>query len=290
MWKACSLLAVALIATQVFAQQQQGNQNPPTAPRAQSPAQDQGEVQGQGALQAQGQGQGQGVGQPGAQLQQGNRQIPGQRTANYRGDNAVNASRVIDSHLAACLILGNEEEVALGRFAAQHASSEQVKQFAQQMVDQHSKAISKLQPFSPEVTSLELTSNSEQEQGQQQNQPQRQGQSQNQLITAGQNAQGDANLGQQMLAIERDAKQQCLDLTQKELGEKRGEEFDHAYIGQQMGGHIQMIAALTAFERHASPELQQVLSEQKRTAEQHLQHLKQLMPDSASVSKTSSNR
>jgi predicted outer membrane protein len=288
MWKACSLLAVALIATQVFAQQQQGNQNPPTAPRVQSPAQDQGAAQGQGTIQAQGQGQG--VGQPGAQLQQGNRQIPGQRTANYRGDSAVNASRAIDSHLAACLILGNEEEVALGRFAAQRASNDQVKQFAQQMVDQHSKAISKLQPFAPEGAMLELAAASEQDQGPRQNQGQRQGQIQNPLTPVGQNGQADANIGQQMLAIERDAKQQCLDLTQKVLGEKRGEEFDHAYVGQQMAGHIQMIAALTAFERHASPELQQVLNEQKQTAEQHLQHLKQLIPDSTSASKTSSNR
>jgi hypothetical protein len=47
-------------------------------------------------------------------------------------------------------------------------------------------------------------------------------------------------------------------------------------LGQQVVGHVQMIAALTAFEQHASPELQKVIVEQKKTAEQHLDHIKQL--------------
>jgi predicted outer membrane protein len=84
--------------------------------------------------------------------------------------------------------------------------------------------------------------------------------------------------------MEREAKQQCLEMTQRELSEKRGSEFDHAYLGQQMVGHVQMVASLKAAERHASPELQRVIAEQRRTAEQHLEHVKHLKESQLSSS------
>jgi len=245
-----SMLAATFVAALATAQ----TQSPPIAPRAQSPAQDSSQPGGAQSAQP-------GAGQPGQlpQAAQPGGQQPTQRTANFRGESANQSnSQMIDGQLAACLILGNEEEVALGKFAAQHASSDKVKKFAQSMVDQHTQATSQLKPFAPQGVSLELSGDSK-------------------STRAKPAAESENQIGQQMLSIMRDAKQECLNMTQKELGEKRGEEFDHAYIGQQMGGHVQMIAALTAFEKHASPDLQRVVSEQKKTAEQHLDHLKQLV-------------
>jgi predicted outer membrane protein len=301
------MLSLAAVTAVAFAQ----TQLPPTAPRAQSPAQDNSQP---GGLQSSRPGIGQsGVtqqGQPGSQnqLQQGSQQrgqqqgqqqqqtgqqqTGQQRTANFRGELAdQGGSQMIDGHLAACLILGNEEEVALGRFASQHASSDQVKRFAQQMVDEHTKAADQLRQFAPQGASLQLTS-SESGSGsanQARSGSQGRGDSSSTARTdasgsGGSSASGGVQSGaqQQMLAIERDAKQQCLDLTQRELSEKRGSEFDHAYLGQQMVGHVQMVANLTAFEKHASPDLQRVIAEQRRTAEQHLDHIKQMKESQAS--------
>jgi len=268
------MLALSLCATFALAQAQ----SPPTAPRAQSPAQA-GSAGQQGSQPIQGQ-----PGQPASptQLQQGGgaqggQQQGGQRTANFRGGDT--GSQMIDGHLAACLILSNEEEVALGRFASQRASGDQVKKFAQQMIDDHTKASQQLRQFVPQGAALQLT-NSDQRNANSNSEGRSEASANDGGDASSSGGSGSAGAAsgsqQQMLAIERDAKQQCLDLTQKELSEKRGEEFDHAYLGQQMVGHVQMVANLTAFEKHASPELQKVISEQRQTAQQHLDHLKQL--------------
>jgi len=267
MFRVFGMLSLAAISAVAFAQ----TQSPPVAPRTPSPAQDSSQP---GGLQSSQPGIGQPV-QPGQQVNQNQQQFQQQqgdqqRTANFRGESAGQANaQVIDGQLAACLILGNEEEVALGKFATQHANSDKVKKFAQMMVDQHTQAAQQLKQFAPQGVSLQLA-----ESGRNQSRSER---------TA---ANASDQIGQQMLAIMRDAKQECLNMTEKELGRKRGEEFDHAYIGQQMGGHVQMIAALTAFEKHASPELQRVVSEQKKTAEQHLDHLKSLVEKTAPESHT----
>jgi len=263
------------------------NQSPPVAPRTQSPAQDgaqpggtqssqpaagqpgqQGNIN-QGGTQQQG-GQQQGDQRQGGQQQSGQRPS-GQRTANYRGESAnTQSSQAIEGHLAACLILGNQEEVAMGKFAGEHASSDKVKKFAKQMVEDHTKAISQLKQYAPQGANLELSSSGSSSQAR------------DQLTSASQNNSDSA--GQQMLAIMRDVKQECLNMTQKELGEKHGEEFDHAYVGQQMGAHLQMIASLTAFEKHASPELQRIVTEQRKSAEEHFDHLKQMIETTGSKS------
>jgi predicted outer membrane protein len=262
MLRVFSMLSLAAVAAVAFAQTQQQ----PTASRTQSPAQDNANP---GGLQNPQPGIGQPAqpGQPGNQNQQP--QGLQQRTANFRGESAGQANaQIIDGQLAACLILGNEEEIALGKFAGQHASSDKVKKFAQMMIDQHTQALSQLKQFAPQGVSLELSESGS-------------NQARNERA-----ANASDQIGQQMLIIMRDAKQECLNMTEKELAQKRGEEFDHAYIGQQMGGHVQMIAALTAFEKHASPELQRVVSEQKKTAEQHLDHLKQLVETTKPVART----
>jgi predicted outer membrane protein len=264
MLRVLSMLSLTAIGAVAFAQ----TQSPPTAPRTQSPAQDNANP---GGLQNPQPGVGQPAqpGQPGYQNQQQPIQGAQQRTANFRGELGGQANaQIIDGQLAACLILGNEEEIALGKFASQHASSDKVKKFAQMMVDQHTQAASQLKQFAPRGVSLQLSDAGN-------------NQARNERA-----ATGSDQIGQQMLTIMRDAKQECLNMTEKELGQKHGEEFDHAYIGQQMGGHVQMIAALTAFEKHASPELQRVVSEQKKTAEQHLDHLKQLVEKTAPESRT----
>jgi len=274
--KALTLLSLALFATLAFGQ----GQTPPTAPRTQSPAQDGSQP---GGLQSSTPAAAQ-PGQPGspAQLQQGSQQggqqQPGQqqsgqqRTANLRGESAnPSSSQLIDGHLAACLILGNEEEVALGRFATKHASSDSVKKFAQQMVDDHTKAEEQLRQFAPQNASLQLTSSGSESGAQSRTEAR----ANSQFDSSAANS-SPTSAPQQLLAIEREAKQECLNRTEKELGEKRGSEFDHAYLGQQMVGHVQMVSTLTAFEKHASPDLQRVIAEQRKTAEQHLDHIKQL--------------
>jgi predicted outer membrane protein len=286
--RVCSMLALSMAAGMGLAQ----TQSPPTAPRAQSPAQDGSQPGGQRNSQ---QGQSGQSASP-SQLQQGGssqggvQQTGQQRTANFRGETP--GSPMIDGHLAACLILGNEEEVALGRFASQRASGDLVKKFAQQMIDDHTKGTQQLRQFAPRGASLQLTSSNQKGSSsgsQGRNETSAAAPANESSSGAGASAQAASGPEQQLLAVERDAKQQCLELTQKELGEKRGEEFDHAYLAQQMVGHVQMVSKLTAFEKHASPELQKIISEQRQTAQQHLDHIKQLKERQTSATSSGSH-
>jgi len=71
--------------------------------------------------------------------------------------NAGNSSP-IDSQLASCLLLGNQKEVTISQFAAERAKNEKVKEFARQMVKEHTQAISMLQRFAGPDSSKDLSS------------------------------------------------------------------------------------------------------------------------------------
>jgi len=64
-----------------------------------------------------------------------------------RGSQATagGASQEIEQFLAGCLLARNQSEVDLSQFAQEQAENPEVKQFAQQMVQDHQKIIQQLQ-------------------------------------------------------------------------------------------------------------------------------------------------
>src|SRR5690606_36462025 len=86
-------------------------------------------------------------GQPGArpegqeQIGQGRRIERGTATERQ----AAPAGSMRDAQFAACLIIDNEMEIALARLAAQHSQNDQVKQFAQKMIQDHQQYVQQLQ-------------------------------------------------------------------------------------------------------------------------------------------------
>jgi predicted outer membrane protein len=188
-------------------------------------------------------------------------------TATPAGDN-------LDQKIAVCLLLGNQEEVALAQFAQQRSQNEQVRKFAQQMIEHHQQAISKIEQAAPEAASLNL---------------------QLQAGTAGEAAASTTASGvrpasaeepvattgagpdQRAVQLAQSVKQECLNLTQQELAQKEGVEFDKAYIGQQIGAHIGMLAELRGSKNFATGPLQQVISEGEQMTQKHLAEAKQIM-------------
>src|SRR5262249_26367643 len=70
----------------------------------------------------------------------------GQRLADRIGtaiDN--NMGKSMDEFIATCLLIGNQEEVALAQEALGRAQNQNVKQFAQMLINDHQQAIQKLQ-------------------------------------------------------------------------------------------------------------------------------------------------
>lgn len=63
----------------------------------------------------------------------------------------------LDVQLASCLLIGNQKEVAISQFASERSKNEKVKEFAKQMIKDHTQAITMLQRFAGPDASKDLS-------------------------------------------------------------------------------------------------------------------------------------
>jgi len=193
-----------------------------------------------------------------------------QRTQRTPGQAGQGAS--LDQNIAACLVLGNQQEIALAQFAQQRAQNEQVKEFAQMIVEEHQQANSKIEQATPEISgwNLELRTAGAARTTPQAGRPAGAAQARTQTAAGGGGAE------QPMLAFVRKAHEECLSLTQQELGQKQGAEFDKAFMGHAYFAHVGALAKIRASKEFASEKLQPVLQEGEQMTQQHLAQAKQI--------------
>jgi predicted outer membrane protein len=161
--------------------------------------------------------------------------------------------------IAGCLLLGNQEEIALAEFAQSRAQDPKVKEFAQMLVADHEKAVAKLAQLEPELAQQAAAIRG-----------------QNGAPQPGVAQQAVAGTENQVFALQKRIAQECLTLTEKELGQKQGAEFDQCYVGAQIGAHIGMLAKLRGSQPFANGQLQTVIQESEQVVQKHLDHAKQL--------------
>jgi predicted outer membrane protein len=214
------------------------------------------------------------------------------------GTQSANAqSGSLEHHIATCLTLGNEEEVAMAQFAQQRATNPEVKQFAQEMIRQHQQAIQQLQQAMPQLASmnLKLTSSAAGQSGAassrtgaastgnataEADRSTATGETASSTTSPAGNQRGAAAGGgqHQMVEFARTAKQNCLRLSEQSLGKKQGAEFDKAYIGQQIVAHTGMLGELQAAQQFASgSQLQPLIQQATQMTEQHLAQAQSIM-------------
>ncbi|MBA4105218.1 MAG: hypothetical protein C0485_05625 [Pirellula sp.] len=181
---------------------------------------------------------------------------PGGRRSALGTSNAASTAGDLSQQIAACLVLGNQEEVALAEIAQKQAEHPEVKKFAAHMIEQHQQAVTKLEQAVPQVAGLTLAGTDAQTPGNEQNAEQA-----------------------PEIALAKAIKQQCLQLTQKEMSGKQGAEFDKCYIGQQIGAHVGMLAQLRGSKDFANPQLQAVIAEGEQMATKHLEEAKKIMAE-----------
>ncbi len=185
-------------------------------------------------------------------------------------DRDARATRQFDEHVAWCLILENQNEVAAARTADKKADSEEVKNFAQTMITDHEQFIKDLEKQA--------------------------GNYRNRKAAEGAAAPAaDCNVASReiggtetpahhdhlamFMKIHEEMAAQCRASTQKELDGKQGKAFDECYMGLQIAAHMHMADELTVLARHVSPEFKPVLEKGLKTAQQHLGEAKQVMKD-----------
>ncbi len=193
-----------------------------------------------------------------------------------------------DHFFVSCLKAESDNEIALAKFAQQRAQSEEVKKFAQQMIQDHTQLLEKLQGIArtdesattapsaataTQPTERRLGRGVIREGARIQD---REGVATDRTPRAGPYASGG---GVNMMQLKKELSQQCLATLTAELERKTGPEFDRCFMGQQLFAHLAMWDALKVFGKHASPDLHKTLASAQQQVEQHLQDARRILKD-----------
>lgn len=197
-----------------------------------------------------------------------------------------------DAQLAACLIIENNNEAALGQFATQKAKNPEVKDFAQRMVNDHEQFASQLQKFAS-AGGIEIKKpagvgagdnrsqrserrSSERDADANQSTTQRGEETAQSTKRTSQASATEQGQGLDFVAIKQEIADRCLASIKQALEEKQPEKFDKCYVGGQVMAHMAMVDALEVLKNHASSELSPVLEDGLKTAQAHLDEAKRL--------------
>jgi predicted outer membrane protein len=241
---------------------------------------------------------------------QSSRTAPGQ--TDYRTARALTGdhSRTVDYFLASCLLGQNQAEVQLSEIAMQKSENAEVKQFAQKMITDHKKMIEQLQPLvamqgGANRPASSLLGGTSEAQGRSETTvgrttdttalPGSSGAGQT-IPPAGANttipgtretaanatgnaaiAGGGAGPLHQLMQIDRQINERCLQMAKDELQQKSGAEFDKCYVGNALGMHTHALAALEVISKQTQGNLAQVAQQAQPTVQQHLEQAKQLI-------------
>jgi predicted outer membrane protein len=211
-----------------------------------------------------------------------------------RPENAAAAS--LDSHIADCLQLANQEEIALTRWSLERTQNPQVREFAEKLIEEHTAFGQKLAKFSPrpaaEFSTAATTGTNQPPQRReaanagspQRPAPANAGERRPEESAAPYHGAAEDDLAGQMHALARRMAAECLQITQSDLSQKEGDEFDKCFLGVQIAMHNGMLAKLKASEGYVSAEFQSVLQEATMATQQHKDHAVQLMEQIAAAS------
>jgi len=214
------------------------------------------------------------------------------RTANFRGATAAagGQNQAVDRYLATCLLAKNEAEVQLSQIAQQKSENPQVKQFAEQMIQDHKKMIEQLQPLaamqpgarrgvSGAIGTQTETERSASPTGTTESTPgttETTTETRTGAATAERPMAGGGAI-HQIAQVEKQIGDRCLQNAKEELQQKSGAEFDKCFVGMAVGAHMQAVAALQVIGQQTQGQLAQVAKQAEPTVQQHLDHAKQLM-------------
>jgi len=238
---------------------------------------------------------------------------PNQRQTNFRAARAAAGGhqQVVDHFLANCLLGQNEAEVQLSQLALQKSENAEVKQFAQKMIDDHRKMIEQLTPLAATSTTANRTSTllggESEAQGRSESTVGRTSDttavpgssSATQTIPptgtsaavppvtsasdSATNATANATMTagggavHQLMQIDKQINERCLQMARDEMQQKSGADFDKCFVGFAIGAHNHALAALEVIGKQTQGTLAQVAQQAQPTVQQHLQHAKALM-------------
>jgi putative membrane protein len=208
-------------------------------------------------------------------------------TANFRGDQAKAgaSNQEVQRYIAGCLAAKNQAEVEMGKFAQQQSQNPEVKEFAQMLVQDHTKLVQQLQALSGNQAGNNATSSTLLSEA---------GQDDAAASTTTTNAAnrqiGGNSAVDQLLALDRKIVEKCTQSAKDALQQKQGAKFDKAYVGSQIHGHMQMLSTLEVLQQQGPEQIQQIAQQAHPKVKQHLDHAKQLMKQLEGDADTTTSR
>jgi predicted outer membrane protein len=215
-------------------------------------------------------------------------QQPSGTTTYFRGPDSTRmaaggASQGLDHYLASCLLIKNDAEVKANEFGAKKAQSDEVKQFARQMIQDHREMSQKLSQLASSAANRSQAGQSLDSNRAANPAAGAIAQSYSTTATTVSPA-GNSELSQ-LLELDRQITDRCSQMVREKLEQKSGAEFDECFVGAQIGNHIHMLAALEVISQRGGSELQQVAEDAKSKVESHLKQAEQLAEQLKSDSK-----
>jgi predicted outer membrane protein len=205
---------------------------------------------------------------------------PAPRNENTRDGVRQEKSDHLDQHVAQCLTLDSQNEVAAARIAEKEGSTQEVKDFAATMVKDHEQLAADLARFAGENyrnrdARATLTAPG--------GRFERNAAGEQPATAAREPRAGEPRENQdhsaRFMKIREEIADQCRATVQRELDSKQGKDFDQCYMGMQIGAHMRLVDELTVLARHVSPEFKPVLQKGLQTAQRHLDSAKKIMKD-----------
>lgn len=239
---ATSLMAGSLVAQQPQAQQPQTQQ--PQAPRVQTP-----QAPGTRAQDPQSQAPREQAQQPQAPRGQA------QQSQGRQGRAGGEDSQSKDQLFANSLVIANQEQVELSRFAQEKANSSEVKEFAAMLEKSHQSSVENLKQISSGQESSGSTPNPNPRQAR----------------------AGNESNGVDVVQLQQEISKQCLEDSKEYLSSKEGAEFDKCFVALQVAKHASAKSNLTVLQRHATGKLQELIKSDLETNEKHLEASVSLM-------------
>lgn len=192
------------------------------------------------------------------------------------------------------MMLANKAEVELGQMAQDRAQSEEVKGFAQMLVQEHQQLNQQLAQLQGGGDSQNVqTQDGSRQVNPQSTDPQSQtnprttnarqlGQA-NAESTPGSNqgktlsrSTGNQQVPQQLTTICQQTAAKHLEMAREMLGEHEGQDFDMGFLGLQIAKHAHVVAELQSIQNVGSPEFQQLVRTAEQKTSDHLAQAKSL--------------
>lgn len=176
--------------------------------------------------------------------------------------------------IAKKLMMANKAEIELAQLAKQKSKNPKLNQIADKLISDHRQLNEKLQKWEPNSGNAQnqgATSRSGIQNSTLQDTPaseQRTGRDRADSMKG--------NVPQALCAIMDKASENALTMTKEMLQNYDGEEFDMAFVGQQVVAHMMLLAELKAIESQNLEEISQIAGKAASTTEQHLEELKGL--------------